>query len=230
MMELDFTPYLEKYKAIAKMADEIFKRVKTEHPDCVKCEIKCADCCHALFDMTLIEAIYINCQFNQKFQGRERELLLEKANRADRKVHMIKRKAYKELQSGKNEADILMELAGERCRCALLNDDDLCDLYEHRPITCRLYGIPTSVGGIAHTCGQAGFVEGQQYPSVNLDTIQQKLFAVSQELVANIKTKYVKMADMLVPVSMAMLTDFDPEYLGIINPKADTEKEGKDND
>jgi len=229
-MELDFTPYFEQYKAVSKMADEVFKRVKTEHPDCVKCEIKCADCCHALFDMTLIEAIYINLQFNNKFQGRERELLLERANRADRKVHMIKRKAYKDLQAGKNEVDVLMGLAGERCRCVLLNDDDLCDLYEHRPITCRLYGIPTSVGGIAHTCGQTGFVEGQQYPSVNLDTIQKKLFAVSQELVASLKTKYVKMADMLVPVSMAMLTDFDPEYLGIINAKADTEKEGKDND
>ena len=229
-MELDFTPYFEQYNAVVKMADDVFKRVKTEHPDCVKCEIKCADCCHALFDMTLIEAIYINCQFNKKFQGRERELLLERANRADRKAHMIKRKAYKEVQSGKTEVDVLMELAGERCRCALLSDDDLCDLYEHRPITCRLYGIPTSVGGIAHTCGQTGFVEGQQYPSVNLDTIQQKLFAISQELVASIKTKYVKMADILVPVSMAMLTDFDPEYLGIINPKADAEKEGKDND
>lgn len=229
-MELDFTPYLEQYKAVVKMADEVFKRVKTEYPDCVKCEIKCADCCHALFDMTLIEAIYINSQFNEKFQGRERGPLLERANRADRKVHMIKRKAYKDVQAGKNEADVLMELAGERCRCALLNDDDLCDLYEHRPITCRLYGIPTSVGGVAHTCGQAGFVKGRQYPSVNLDTIQTKLMTISQELAASLKTRYVKMADILMPVSMAMLTDFDPEYLGIIDAKLDAAKEGKDND
>ncbi len=229
-MELDFTPYFEQYKAIVKMADEVFKQVKAEHPDAVKCEIKCADCCHALFDMTLIEALYINFQFNQKFKRREREPLLERANRADRKVHMIKRKAYKDVQAGKNEVDVLMELAGERCRCALLNDDDLCDLYEHRPITCRLYGIPTSVEGIAHTCGQSGFVKGRQYPSVNLDTIQTKLIAISQELVASLKTRYVKMADILMPVSMALLTDFDPEYLGIVDVAAETEKEGKEHD
>ena len=137
---------------------------------------------------------------------------------------MIKRKAIKEVQAGKNEVDVLMELSGERCRCALLNDDDLCDLYEHRPITCRLYGIPTSVQGIAHTCGQSGFIQGRQYPAVNLDTIQTRLVAISQELVAGLKTKYVKMADMLLPVSMALLTDFDPEYLGIVDVKAQPEK------
>jgi Fe-S-cluster containining protein len=229
-MELDFTPHFERYKAVVKMADDVFKRVKSEHPEGVKCEIKCADCCHALFDMTLIEALYINCQFNQKFKGRERDRLLEKANRADRKVHMIKRQAIKAVQAGKNEVEVLMELSGERCRCALLNDDDLCDLYEHRPITCRLYGIPTSVQGIAHTCGQSGFIQGRQYPAVNLDTIQTKLITISQELVASLKTKHVKMADMLIPVSMAMLTDFDPKYLGIVDEKTQTEKEGNDND
>ena len=45
--------------------------------------------------------------------------------------------------------------------------------------------------------------------------IQRKLFVISQELVLGIKTKYVKMAEMLVPVSMALITDYTPEYLGI---------------
>ena len=54
-MEIDFTPYFEQYKAAAKMADDVFERVKKEHPNGVTCEIKCADCCHALFDLTLVE-------------------------------------------------------------------------------------------------------------------------------------------------------------------------------
>jgi len=229
-MELDFTPYFEQYEALSKMADDIFKRLKEEYPDCVTCEIKCADCCHALFDITLIEAIYLNSQFTTKIQGREREQLVEKANRADREVHKIKRKAHKAVQSGKIEDDILMDLAEERCRCPLLNDKDLCDLYEHRPITCRLYGIPTAIGGTGHTCGKTGFKEGQQYQTVNLDAIQKKLFAISQQLVAGIKSEYIKMADMLVPVSMAMVTVYDPEYLGIKDPEKDEAAKGKDND
>jgi hypothetical protein len=100
----------------------------------------------------------------------------------------------------------------------------MCDFYEYRPITCRLYGIPTSIGGIGHTCGKSGFVEGQQYPTVNLDIIQKKLYEISAEFVSRIKTKYVKMAEMIVPLSMAILTEYDENHLGIIDKK-DVQKE-----
>jgi Fe-S-cluster containining protein len=114
---------------------------------------------------------------------------------------------------------ILVEMAAERVRCPLLNDEDFCSLYENRPITCRLYGIPTSTNGISHTCGKSDFVEGKQYPTVNLDIIQQKLFEISSEFVLQIKTKYTQMAEMLVPVSMAILTQFDEDYLGVSEPE-----------
>jgi len=137
---------------------------------------------------------------------------------------MIKRQAYKSKTAGKNETEILMDIAAERVRCPLLNDDEMCDLYEYRPITCRLYGIPTSIGGRSHTCGKSGFVEGKQYPAVNLDAIQKKLYDISYEFVREIKTKYLKMADMLVPLSMAILTEFDEEYLGIASSEKAEEK------
>jgi Fe-S-cluster containining protein len=222
-MKIDFTPYFKKYEAISAKADELFAKVQEEFPESVKCEIKCADCCHALFDLALIEAIYINYRFNENFKGTERERLIDKSNRADRKTYMIKKKAYKDKEAGKNEVEILMELAAERVRCPLLNDDEKCDLYEYRPITCRLYGMPTSTGGIGHSCGKSGFVEGKQYPTANLDVIQKRLYEISAELVNNIKTKYVKMAEMLVPVSMAILTEYDEIYLGIIDDEK-TEK------
>ena len=223
-MKIDFKPYFKQYEAIRNLADDAFARVQKAFPDCVTCKIKCADCCHALFDLTLIEAIYINHKFNEIFHGSERDRLLERSNRADRKVHMIKRNAYKDKQAGKNDVEILMNLAHERARCALLNDQDLCDLYDHRPITCRLYGIPTSVEGISHTCGQSGFSAGQEYPTVNLDIIQKKLYEISEEFVSQIKTRYIKMAEMLIPVSMAILTDYDETYLGIKSPDEATKK------
>jgi len=126
-METDFTLYFEQYKAVSKMADEVFERVQKEHPKEVTCEIKCADCCHALFDLTLIEALYLNHKFNQKFQGKEREQLIANANRADRKVYMIKRKAYQEMQSGKKEVEILVELSAERCTIRLRRGPTVSD-------------------------------------------------------------------------------------------------------
>ncbi len=215
-MSIDLTRFFKKYETLSETANLVFARVKKENSDCVKCRIGCADCCYALFDLTLIEALYINKQFNKKFQGKEKTELLERTNKTDREIYRIKKKAYNELKTGKHEEQILMEIAQKRVRCPLLNNQEMCDLYAHRPITCKLYGIPTSINGIGHTCGISGFVEGKQYPTVNLDTIQKKLYGISAELIKAIQSKYFKMADMLVPLSMAILTDYDDDYLGIV--------------
>lgn len=214
-MDFDFTPYFNKYEALVAKGDEAFERVRQTYAECVRCEEKCADCCHALFDLTLIEALYINYKFNEKVKGSQKAELLEKANRADRHIHKIKRQAYKDLQAGKSEDEILASLARERVRCPLLNEADLCDLYDNRPLTCRFYGIPTAIGGQGHTCGQSDFKEGAQYPTVNLDVINNQLQQISAELIRDLKSRYVKLSDMLVPLSMALLTVYDEDYLGI---------------
>ena len=71
-MKIDFKSYFEKYEAVVAMADEVFARVQKEFPECVKCKIKCDDCCYALFDLTLIEAIYLNHQFNKIVKDKEK--------------------------------------------------------------------------------------------------------------------------------------------------------------
>jgi Fe-S-cluster containining protein len=214
-MDFDFTPYFRRYEALAKLAEQAFEKVAKDYPQCISCKIGCADCCHALFDLTLIEALYINNKFKRKFQGPEREALLDKANAADRQIARIKRQAVDALQQGNEEKDILAQLARKRVRCPLLDDQNSCDLYGYRPITCRFYGIPTAIGGVGHTCGVSKFEKGKQYPTVNLDLIHQQLQQISAELVRDLESKYIKLADILVPLSMALLTLYDEEYLGI---------------
>ena len=120
-MDFDFRPYFKKYEELVAKSDDAFERVRAAHAECVKCEEKCADCCYALFDLTLIEALYINYQFNEKKKSSEKAELLEKANQADRIVHKIKQKAHRDLQAGKSEEEILAGLARERVSCPLLN-------------------------------------------------------------------------------------------------------------
>ncbi len=223
-----FMPFFKKYEELIAAADGAFAHVKNEYPQHVKCEVKCYDCCYALFDLAFIEALYINYFFNKKLDGPERGKIIEKANKADRQIYKIKNKAYKEFEAGKSEDEILLEMASERIRCPLLNDENLCSLYEYRPITCRFYGIPTSIGGKGHTCGKSGFVEGKQYPTVNLDIIHKRLYELSDELVKKIKSRHIKMAEMLVPLSMSLLTVYNEEYLGIgEKAKSDNSKEGE---
>jgi len=219
-VSLNFEKFFKKYEAIVEMADNAFEKVRASHSECIKCKTHCSDCCHALFDLTLIEALYLNQKAKERFDGNKKVRLEEKAGIADRAVFKLKKKAYKEFEGGKSEDEILKDMAEKRLRCPLLNEEDMCDLYEFRPITCRLYGIPLSIGGKGHTCGVSGFQEGEKYPTVNMDIIQNKLYEISEELVKSIKSKHAKMSEILVPVSMAILNDYDEEYLGI----PDTEK------
>lgn len=211
---MNLEPCFEKYKAIVDQVDAVFKKVQEEYQECVRCQVGCSDCCHALFDLTLIEALYIKAQFDKVFKDSPRALILERANEVDRAVYRLKRQAFKDHENGKPEKEILEEMAAQRIRCPLLNADEKCDLYDHRPLTCRLYGIPTVIGDKAHTCGLSGFEKGQSYPTVRLDAIQHKLYDLSSELAGEIGSRFPKLAELLVPVSMALLTDYTAEYLG----------------
>lgn len=213
-MSLDFGKFFEEYEEILKTVDDVFERVKSKYPDCVTCKVKCADCCHALFDLTLIEALYINHKFKEKFTGMDRQNMLERANRADRKIHKIKHQAHQDNEAGKSEDAILHEMALERVRCPLLNSDEQCDLYDYRPVTCRIYGIPTAIGGQGRSCGKSAFLKGQSYPTVNMDALFQKLYNLSSAVAVELNSRY-QLADILLPLSMAMLNDYDEEYLGV---------------
>jgi Fe-S-cluster containining protein len=212
----DLTPFFERYEQHAREADALFERIRAEHPELVVCREQCSSCCHALFDMSLVEALYLNAEFQKRVPfGSERAIILDEADKADRQAARIKRKVFKDSKTGKDSNLILAEIAAETLRCPLLDKDDLCILYEVRPITCRLYGVPTAIGGKSHTCGKTGFVQGGKYPTVALDKMQHRLFALSEELAAVIGTAYKELASMYVPVSSALLTEYNAAYLGI---------------
>ncbi|MCU0599384.1 MAG: YkgJ family cysteine cluster protein [Desulfobacterales bacterium] len=224
-MNMDMTPFFQKYVAIVNKVDNIFGIMKEKYPDEVRCTTGCSDCCHALFDLTLIEAVYVSHQFRKNFSGDKRDALLEKANKADRQTYKIKKAAFTAKQQGKDEEVIIADVAKERVRCAMLNDDNLCDFYEFRPLACRLDGIPAAIGGKGRTCNLSGFKSGQSYPTVNRDILHDQLLALSAELVTSILTKFTKMGDILVPLSMALITEYDENYFGMSDPKDSSQKE-----
>ncbi|MEE8397482.1 MAG: YkgJ family cysteine cluster protein, partial [Desulfobacterales bacterium] len=71
-MCFDPTPFFEQYVVFAYRAQNAFNRVEQSHSDSVRCKEGCDDCCFALFDLTLVEALYINDRFNRAFNGNKR--------------------------------------------------------------------------------------------------------------------------------------------------------------
>ena len=212
---MDLDKHFVKYEAVVNMVDQVFDRVKQEYPKEVFCREKCSDCCYAIFDLTLIEALYLNHKFNEEFSGKEKAELIAIADKTDRALAKMKRDAYKKVKDGADQLEIVGKMSQERVRCPLLGENDLCLMYEYRPITCRVYGIPTSTAGASHICGRTNFVQGKAYPTLNMDKIYTQLQLLSAELVKDINSTNIRMHELLIPVSMAMVTLFNDEFLGV---------------
>lgn len=218
MPELD--PIFEAYEKLVAETDAVFSRVAAMYPDCVTCKSGCSDCCHATFDLSLVEAMYLNFRFQKSFDfGPQRSAILERAADTDRKLTRLKRDYFRELRDAGGSEDalnsILEEASRVRVRCPLLNDEDRCILYEYRPITCRLYGIPSVIGGKTHVCGKTNFALGHGYPTVQIEKIQDRLDNLSQGIQDAVSSRFKELHTVYVPVSMALLTNYDNAYLGI---------------
>lgn len=217
----DLSPIFSRYETLREEADAIFARMADIYPQCVKCAPGCDDCCHALFDLSLVEAMYINKAFAQAFDyGPERSRILENASCVDRELTRIKRDMFRAEKDGATPKEIMLKAASLRMRCPLLTENRQCALYENRPITCRLYGIPLIIGGQSNVCGFSAFNTGEKYPTVRLDKIQAKLETLSADLARLVESRF-DLADVYVPLSMALLTRYDEQYLGIGEPKAE---------
>ncbi|MBB5142596.1 YkgJ family cysteine cluster protein [Desulfovibrio intestinalis] len=212
----DLTAIFARYENLRAEADTLFDRVREACPQCVTCKEGCSDCCHAMFDLSLIEAMYIHKAFEDRFgYGPERSAILERASELDRHTTRLKRELYRAEKDGENPGEIMAVAAKVKMRCPLLGDDDKCLLYEARPITCRLYGVPTAIGGQGHVCGFSAFEKGKPYPTVHMDKMQIKLEDLSKEIATAVNSRFKELHEVYVPLSMALLTRYDEAYLGI---------------
>ena len=82
---------------MVEVVDGVFDKVKKEFPKKVFCREKCSDCCYAIFDLTLVEALYLKHKFLKKFSGKEKNELIEMADKTDRALVKLKRDAYKQV-------------------------------------------------------------------------------------------------------------------------------------
>ena len=211
----DLSAIFTRYEALAAEADALFLRVREMHPDCVVCEQGCSDCCHAMFDLSLVEAMYLNQKFAATIPfGKQRSDLLTRASETDRQLTRLKRQMFQDSKKGKSADAIMDAVAHLRMPCPLLEEGS-CLLYAYRPVTCRLYGIPLNIHGKGHVCGKTGFSAGQSVPAVQMERIQDRLEGLSRDIAQAVNSRFDELHQVYVPVSMALLTRYDATYLGV---------------
>jgi Fe-S-cluster containining protein len=203
---MDFSYLFDPYEAQIAKADQAFERMIQEYPDCVRCEPHCSDCCHAVFGLFLIEAAFLKNDFDQLDEA-QKAAALSRAQTADEAFDQLGRN----LELFEDDPQMkVYAMAKARIQCPLLNDQQECILYPYRPITCRVYGIPSMVQGVPRVCGKSGFKEDLRYPVFNLDGIHRELYRLSAELVKGAGGKDPdKAASFLVSVSKVIQTPLE---------------------
>lgn len=192
------------YEQLVASADAAFQKMEREHGDRIRCAKHCVECCHAIFGLFLIESVYLR-QLFEELGANEKAAALLRADKADKALAALE-KSLKDCDDPQLQA---YALAREKIRCPLLDDKDGCVLYPFRPITCRVYGIPTAIGGRAFVCGQAEFEEGQSYPTFDLDAVYRNLHQLSKELLARAGEADLERADLLVSVSKTLKSSLE---------------------
>jgi len=201
-MKLIFEDLFRRYEKLVAKADESFAEVEKEFSPLMKCGEMCFDCCNSVFGLFLIESVYLN-QHVAKMERRKRREIESRGERSDREMLAVEKRlrAYDRDPGAK-----ALAMARERVRCPLLDDRGKCALYQYRPLTCRVYGIPTIINGKTHACWKAGFEKDKNYPAFNLDGAYRELYQLSGQLLQRLAPQNIERASLLVSVSRSLST------------------------
>ena len=192
------------YETLVSGADRAFQRMVARYPACIPCTRRCSDCCHAVFGLFVIEAAYLQERF-MKLARKTRRAATLRGKKAQNQILSLQ----KSLQGAAPLKETVDPLSLARLRCPLLDDRGTCMLYPDRPITCRVYGIPTLIKGKVRVCGKTGFEAGRSYPVFNLDKINAELYRLSRAFLGSLPKADPGKADLILSVSTVLETPIE---------------------
>lgn len=134
---------LESYDALLGEVDAWFRSCLELHPNLIACCNGCSACCRGLFDITLLDAFYLKSGFDKLPEPLKTELVRAASLRLELLSHVNPAFVEPWLLNGIPEGDwdALMPEEDET-PCLLLSESGGCLIYDYRPMTCRLNGIP----------------------------------------------------------------------------------------
>jgi len=134
---------LKQQQALLSLVDSWFAKSMRRYPDKIACRDGCSGCCRALFDITLLDAYYLRFGFESlpaEVKDAVRQKCLSRLASLREKWPEFDH-PYLLNYRPEEEWQLLMPEEDET-PCVLLGDDGRCLVYQHRPMTCRLHGLP----------------------------------------------------------------------------------------
>jgi hypothetical protein len=177
---MNFQDHIRRYLELVASANRLFEAVHREHGHLMGCKPGCDECCSVYYELSLIEAFVINGMFDQVVSRSAARRALKRAESVEPLFLKAKEDLLTAPQDTATQAGLQEAAARIRLQCPL-NEEGGCVLYEYRPITCRLYGVPQKISGRVVSCPRSGFLKGDLYTTVDVDDMQRRLFEFSRE-------------------------------------------------
>lgn len=206
---------LKRNKELLSQVDAWFSRCMETFPEHIACQSGCSACCRGTFDITLLDAYYLKRGFDA-LPVPVKDAVLAKC----RERLALMREHWPELDHPfvlnyrpEEDWELLMPDEDET-PCVLLGDDGRCLVYENRPMTCRLHGIPLidTEGEVMHDewCTM-NFTDVDPLALAGLtapfDAIFREEVALFRDFTERLLGRRVSELDTFIP--LALLIDFD---------------------
>ena len=217
---MNLADHFRRYLELVNRVDSIFEKVKERHSRLMACKPGCDDCCNVYYELSLIEAFYVSGMFREGILPARRAQVLAVAELVEPEFEKCRAVLQDVAQGGSSPAEQLEDSASLLTIRCPLNEGGLCVLYDHRPITCRLYGTPQKIGDRVMSCPLCGYQKGKSYITVDVNEIQHTLYEYSRDfLIDMIGVELSGPPGPLFPMPTALKTTFDKEFFLTLQQK-----------
>jgi hypothetical protein len=138
---VDLSTYFSEYEGLVQEIDAQVKTASKTSRKLSGCGMESDVCCFEYFELELIEVIYISNKMNKVLKSDARSKAIHRALEVSKRTKKIGRVLGNKSVLKAGAKDFNLAYRQERLLCPL-NRESNCQLYEYRPIRCRIYDVP----------------------------------------------------------------------------------------
>lgn len=133
---------LNQYRSLLKTIDQWFDHCLSTNDSEIACRRTCTGCCRGLFEISLLDAQLLQEGFKLLNKTVQAGVLRQARSRLAELQRQWPEFQHPYILNNLPHRDWQEMPEDDETPCPLLSRDGLCLVYDHRPMTCRLHGLP----------------------------------------------------------------------------------------
>lgn len=148
-MIIKLSAVIRRYQLLLQEVDDWFAKCSLAAGEQILCSRGCSACCRGLFDITLLDAALVRTGFTSLTAQTRQQITDRSMERLAEMQQVWPDFSQPWLMNSYSEEQWDLAMPDEdEIPCPYLSDGGTCLIYQYRPMTCRLHGIPmVDLGG-----------------------------------------------------------------------------------